>query len=343
MLTDTALRNLKPKSKIYKASDRDGMYVTVSPSGTVTFRYDYRLHGRRETLTLGRYGPGGISLAMARELLMEARKSVQAGISPALEKQREKRRVVAIKTFGAAMEAWLANARLADSTRAMRKHIIDRDILPVFRNRLLTEIQAEDLRALCNKVKERGAPATAVQIRDIVKQRSAQSIVTPYVVEVDNAGQVRAVGEAVTPYQPNDAQTAHHIARFITLVRSLSIDPIVVRQNWLDAYDYTTDRGAAVLNDYARSNDPFARIGRESVTVQISSVVRASDTSFNVRWTERRYVNGAAAGLERWTAVVSIVQQTPRTEERLRRNPLGIYVNGLSWSRDLDSSEGAKP
>ncbi|WP_240327987.1 VirB8/TrbF family protein, partial [Klebsiella pneumoniae] len=77
-----------------------------------------------------------------------------------------------------------------------------------------------------------------------------------------------------------------------------SIDPIVVRQNWLDAYDYTTDKGAAVLNDYARVNDPFARIGKESVTVQITSVVRASDTSFNVRWTERRYVNGAAAGLE---------------------------------------------
>ena len=129
--------------------------------------------------------------------------------------------------------------------------------------------------------------------------RSAQSIVTPYVVEVDNAGQVRAVGEAATPYRPNDAQTAHHIwARFVTLVRSLSIDPIVVRQNWLDAYDHTTDKGAAVLNDYARVNDPFARIGKESVTVQITSVVRASDTSFNVRWTERRYVNGAAAHLE---------------------------------------------
>lgn len=131
MLTDAALRNLKPKSKIYKASDRDWMYVTVSPSGTVTFRYDYCLNGRRETLTLGRYGPGGISLAMARELLLDARKAVLKGTSPALEKQREKRRVVAIKTFGAAMDTWLANARLADSTRAMRKHIIDRDILPV--------------------------------------------------------------------------------------------------------------------------------------------------------------------------------------------------------------------
>ena len=100
MLTDSALRNLKPKSKIYKVSDRDGMCVTVSPAGTVTFRYDYRLNGRRETLTLGRYGPGGISLAMARELLFEARKSVQAGVSPALEKQREKRRVGEIQTFG---------------------------------------------------------------------------------------------------------------------------------------------------------------------------------------------------------------------------------------------------
>lgn len=173
--------------------------------------------------------------------------------------------------------------------------------------------------------------------------RLAQSIVTPYVVEVDSGGQVRAVGEAVTPYQPTEAQLAHHLARFVTMVRSLSIDPIVVRQSWLDAYDYTTDRGAAALNDYARSNDPFARIGRETLVVQITSVVRLSDSSFQVRWTERRYVDGAGAGLERWTAVIPIVLQPPRTAEKLRRNPLGIYVNGLSWSRELDTNEGVTP
>ncbi|MNT09435.1 VirB8 protein [compost metagenome] len=173
--------------------------------------------------------------------------------------------------------------------------------------------------------------------------RATQSIVTPYVVEVDHVGQVRAVGEAATPYRPNDAQIAYHLAHFITLVRSLSIDPIVVRQNWLDAYHYTTDRGAGVLNEYARSNDPFARVGKESITVQITSVVRASDASFNVRWTEQRFVNGAPSGTERWTAVLSTVLQPPRTEERLRKNPLGIYVNGLSWSRELDAAEGSKP
>lgn len=172
--------------------------------------------------------------------------------------------------------------------------------------------------------------------------RSAQSIVTPYVIEVDQAGQVRAVGEAATPYQPGDAQIAFHLARFITDVRSLSIDPIVVRQNWLEAYDYTTDRGAATLNDHARATDPFARIGQQSIAVQVNSVVRASDNSFQLRWTERRYVNGEAAGLERWTAVLSTVLQAPRTEERLRKNPLGIYVNGLSWSRELDTTEGVK-
>ncbi len=172
--------------------------------------------------------------------------------------------------------------------------------------------------------------------------RSAQSLVTPYVVEVDSAGQVRAVGEAASPYLPNDAQMAHHLARFISLVRSLSIDPVVVRQNWLEAYHYTTDRGAATLNDYARANDPFTRVGKESVTVELSSVVRASDNSFQVRWNERRYVNGTAAGLERWTAVISVVLQPPRSEEKLRRNPLGIYVNGLSWSRELDTTQGAK-
>ena len=172
--------------------------------------------------------------------------------------------------------------------------------------------------------------------------RSEQSIVTPYVVEVDSAGQVRAVGEAATPYKPTDAQIASHLARFITDVRSLSIDPIVVRQNWLEAYGYATDRGAATMNAYARTNDPFSRIGQNSTAVEVTSVVRASESSFQVRWIERSYANGSPSGIERWTAVLSVVLQPPRTEERLRKNSLGIYVNGLSWSRELESVEGAK-
>jgi type IV secretion system protein TrbF len=172
--------------------------------------------------------------------------------------------------------------------------------------------------------------------------RAGQALVTPYVIEVESAGQVRAVGEALTPYHPTDAQIAFHLERFVTNVRSLSIDAVVVRKGWIEAYDFTTDHGAAVLNEYARTHDPFARIGQETVSVEVTSVVRASSDTFQVRWIERRFVNGSAAATERWTAMVSIVLQPPNTEARLRRNPLGIYVNGLNWSREL-TNEGKTP
>jgi integrase len=170
VLTDTALRNLRPQAKPYKVTDRDGMYVNVAPSGAITFRLDYRLNGRRETLTIGRYGPSGISLARAREKCIDAKRLVSEGVSPAQEKQRDKRRILEAKSFGQFGERWFAESPMADSTRAMRRAIFERDMLPALRNRLLHEITPDDLRALCAKVKERGAPATAVHVRDILKQ-----------------------------------------------------------------------------------------------------------------------------------------------------------------------------
>ena len=170
MLSDGTLRGLKPRAALYKVADRDGLYVVVTPRGTISFRMDYRLNGRRETLTIGRYGSkDGISLLMARERCMEARKAIALGISPAQEKQREKSRLAEAQTFGEYTKRWLAEHRMADSTKAMRKTVIDRDILPVFQNRRMAEIGPEDLRALCAKIKGRGAPATAVIAREIVK------------------------------------------------------------------------------------------------------------------------------------------------------------------------------
>ena len=69
MLTDLTLRNLKPRVTLYKVTDRDGMYVAITPTGSISFRFDYRINGRRETLTIGRYGYGGISLAAAGKTL----------------------------------------------------------------------------------------------------------------------------------------------------------------------------------------------------------------------------------------------------------------------------------
>jgi type IV secretion system protein TrbF len=172
---------------------------------------------------------------------------------------------------------------------------------------------------------------------------STTSRVTPYVVEVERGGTIRAVAPAVESYEPSDAQIAAELARFIEHVREVSIDAVVVKQNWLKAYDYATDRAAQTLNDYARENDPFAKIGQRSVSVEITSVVRASPTSFQLRWREKAFENGSAAGEQSFTGVLTIVTKPPRDAATLRANPLGIYINAINWSRELESVTPPKP
>ncbi|MGY8682582.1 conjugal transfer protein TrbF [Bradyrhizobium sp. UFLA05-153] len=164
---------------------------------------------------------------------------------------------------------------------------------------------------------------------------SARGTITPWVVEVDHLGEVRAVAPADAFYQPSDPQIAFHLSRFIEHVRGLPMDAIVLRQDWLRAYDFTTDRGAVALNDYARNNDPFARVGKTQVAVEVSSVIRASPESFRLAWIERRYENGQIAATERWSAILTIILEPPRDVDRLRKNPLGIYVNAINWSKEL--------
>jgi type IV secretion system protein VirB5 len=164
-------------------------------------------------------------------------------------------------------------------------------------------------------------------------------MVTPYIVEIDGEGAVRNIGPASEAYKPSDAVIAYALANFIRDVRSVSIDPVIVRANWLKAYDYATDRGAMALNDYARENDPFADIGRRSVTVEIASVVRASADSFELRWTEKTYESGAFARADRYTAHLTIVLSPPRTASALSKNPLGLFVHAVNWSKDLNPGE----
>jgi type IV secretion system protein VirB5 len=164
---------------------------------------------------------------------------------------------------------------------------------------------------------------------------TARGTVVPWVVQVDRLGQAQAVAPAQADYTPSDPQIAWYLARFIEEVRSIPADPVIVRQDWLRAYDFTTSAGAVALNEYARANDPFAKVGRQQIAVDVSSVIRASPNSFRVEWVERRYQDSALADTARWTAILTVVVQTPSDADTLRKNPLGIYVNAINWSREL--------
>ena len=180
-----------------------------------------------------------------------------------------------------------------------------------------------------------GSLALSMGLSAALVWQSTNGSIVPWVVQVDRLGQAQAVAPATADYQPNDPQIAFYLARFIEQVRSIPADAIIVRQNWLRAYDFTTQAGALALSDYARANDPFTKVGKQQVAVEVSSVIRASPSSFRIAWIERRYQDGALASTERWSAILTVTVQPPRDADTLRKNPLGIYVNAINWSKEL--------
>ncbi len=117
MLTDMELKAFKPTGKIYKVADQQGLYAAVTRTGVIGFRFDYRIHGRRETLVIGKYdGTRGarrpreqrelvygqaVTLAEARLLLMRAHRSVELGESPSRTKTDKRLEAAEALTFGA--------------------------------------------------------------------------------------------------------------------------------------------------------------------------------------------------------------------------------------------------
>ncbi|WP_297510962.1 conjugal transfer protein TrbF [uncultured Caulobacter sp.] len=165
--------------------------------------------------------------------------------------------------------------------------------------------------------------------------QSARGHIVPWVVEVDRYGEARTVGPATADFKPSDFLIAARLERFIEEVRSVSSDPVVVTRNWLSAYQFTTERGAAALTAYGKINDPRQRVGKEQVSVDVTSVLRASPTSFRLSWIERHYQDGALTGTERWSAILTLVDRPTNQVERLKANPLHLYVDAIDWSKEM--------
>ena len=191
-LTDKELKNLKPRAKLYKVTDRDGMHAAVTPTGVVSFRYRYRVNGRQEVLTIGRYSAEAarnltrapdaleygmdVSLAEARTLLARARRQVERGESPSKAKVEKRTASAAALTFGGWAEAYFKHKadpksgaeRLADSTLSMRRSVYDRAIAAELSKLKLGEVTPQRLKRLCDEVKEKRGPAVAVHVREVV-------------------------------------------------------------------------------------------------------------------------------------------------------------------------------
>lgn len=162
----------------------------------------------------------------------------------------------------------------------------------------------------------------------------------PLYVTVDRAtGQPNVMGYAAgeTHYTPGVAEIRYFLQQWIYRVRSVPLDPVVVRQNWLQAYAFMEPVAATKLNDWARApGSPLQKLGAQTVSVQVDSVLPISGNSYEARWTETTYdKNGAVTGAAKWAATFTIDVIPPTNDRAAMHNPLGLYIRNFSWHRDL--------
>ena len=171
MLTDTSIRKATAKASRYKLADREGLYLAVMPTGRKVFRYEYRFHRRRETLTIGTYSDtgAGMTLVDARLAHATARRMVEVGESPALAKQRQ-RATAAFKLgthFEGVARQWVEQLtpHRSASWKTIVERLLTKDIYPVVGARALSEIEPNDVLAACKRAQDRGREYTADWIR----------------------------------------------------------------------------------------------------------------------------------------------------------------------------------
>ena len=196
MLTDTAVRNAKPRDKFYKVSDSGGLYLLVKFTGKY-WRMDYRFVGKRKTLAIGVYP--AVSLVAARKKRDEARELLAKDIDPSLTKAINKQivRTAAENTFKAVALEWHAKTSKtwAETTATNIKRYLEKDIFPWLGNRVIKDIAAPELLAVLRKIESRGAHEKAQRCREYAGRVFRYAIATGR-AERDPSGDLRG---ALTP------------------------------------------------------------------------------------------------------------------------------------------------
>ncbi|MET0668577.1 MAG: integrase arm-type DNA-binding domain-containing protein, partial [Xanthobacteraceae bacterium] len=171
-LTDTRIRNAKPKRRPYKLSDGGGLYVLITPSGARYWRMDYRFGGKRRTLALGVYPE--VPLAQARARREEARSSLAKDADPSTVKKATKRaaRLASVNTFETVAREWLENrgTSLSPGYRVRIQARLEADIFPQVGSSPIAAIEAPDLLEAFKRVERRGAIEMAKRLRQVCGQ-----------------------------------------------------------------------------------------------------------------------------------------------------------------------------
>lgn len=168
-----------------------------------------------------------------------------------------------------------------------------------------------------------------------------KSSVVPFVVAVNDLHQVVGAGFATESKLSDPLVVQAKLAQYIENARSISSDGSVTRQRLQETFASTTARSAAYtyLRENWMQNSPFEHAKTETVEVEVHRVLQLSQNSYEVDWTEtaRDSRDGTQLRKEQWKGILGITILPPekKADETLVKNPLGIFVNSISWSKNV--------
>lgn len=179
-LTDSAIRNAKPRDKTYKLADSGGMYLEISPAGGKWWRLKYRYDGKEKRISLGTYPD--VSLKGARDRRDEARKLFAAGVDPGEHRKATKAARVSenANTFDVIAREWHAKQATKWSERHATRTMdrLEKDIFPYLGRSPIADIKAPDLLAVLRRKETNGAAYSAKRLRQISDQIFRYAIAT---------------------------------------------------------------------------------------------------------------------------------------------------------------------
>lgn len=165
---------------------------------------------------------------------------------------------------------------------------------------------------------------------------ASQNHFIPYVVAVDRLGNSVAAGRADVASRADARIVRAQLARWVTNTRSVYVDAAAQRSVIDEAYAMISRSGSSynVLNQHFRSGSPFERAEKETVTVEVKTVLPIGGDTWQVEWVETtRGRNGEVQRTDEWQAAVTVVISPPTDEITILRNPLGVYITEFSWTK----------
>ena len=170
---------------------------------------------------------------------------------------------------------------------------------------------------------------------------AGQQKVIPYAVEFDNNGEVTRVARLSAANTPTDRQMIAGLRNWIIGARAIYSDPYAQKAIIDQTYAMTYPDSACyqTIATYHRDNNPYLRASKETVHLDVHSILPISGSTWQLEWTEiTKQPSGKVISSKQYQGSISTIFAPPTDEKQIMINPLGIYAQQCSWTTRIQAN-----